>query len=199
MDYTNCRLCPRECGVNRAGRRNRLLRLPGYRPGGQNHAPYVGRAGSGRLRGQRRPVLRRLHPGLQILPERRHQRRPRGHCRGFRRTAPDFRRPDRPGGGEHRSRHPHPLSSHHPACPGAQAPGAGGVQLAAATSGWKRSGSWRGKSTSTCPISSTRTVLWPPTFPVRRTISPGLRTPSGKWYARPARLSGRGISSSGAR
>lgn len=124
MDYTNCRLCPRECGVNRAAGETGFCGCPATALVAKTmrhmweEPVLAGSGGSGAL------FFGGCTLGCKYCQNAAISGGPVGTARGFRRTAPDFRRPDRPGGGEHRSRHPHPLSSHHPACPGAQAPGA---------------------------------------------------------------------------
>ena len=79
MTYDLRRLHPLSADVrSKPGcRGNGVLRVPGNRPCGKNHAAQMGGAGACGLRRQRRRFLRRLHTGLPVLPEPGNQRSPR--------------------------------------------------------------------------------------------------------------------------
>ena len=75
MDYRNCRLCPRQCGVDRENGQRGFCGCPGTALVAKamlhkwEEPALAGRAGR-----QRGGVFWRLHSGLLLLPERRHQR-----------------------------------------------------------------------------------------------------------------------------
>ena len=86
MDYGNCNLCPRQCGVDRTAGQRGFCGCPDIALVAKAmlhkwEEPAL--AGSG---GKRRGFLWRLHFALPLLPERRHQRRRCGQGHGFRRT-----------------------------------------------------------------------------------------------------------------
>ena len=107
----------------------RLLRLPGYGVGGQDHAPQMGRACPGGGWRQRRDLFWRLHIGMSVLPEPGDLRKTHRHTYGFCRSATSYGKTDCPGGGEHRFGYPHSVFAHHPACADPETACSRGVQL----------------------------------------------------------------------